>query len=657
MAAKNQPMESALRLPLWRQFRFNLTLAFIVAALLPLAVVAVVTISRQIAETEAQITRQLESVVELKRNQIDLWLNEADIAFDFLFADGDFEPQLVTALIGDASEDALTTINQRLADLTTINPYFERYLVYDTESIVILASNPNDVSKIIRLQPYFEPSLREPFYVQAPFFDLATTGLTMIVTRQLRAADGTTAGVLAGQLNLDVLGAIMTERTGLGETGETYLVSRQNNYLLTPSLFESYELTRSYRSLAIDTVLTAQDGAGSYLNYQTPPREVIGVYRWVPTLEAGLIAEVNAAQALIGAREAQSNTLLLGGVTAILAVIGGLLYARRLASPITRLTHTANQFANGDLKVRAHIRGGNEIGVLATAFNGMAQSIGERQTQLTEFNQTLERRVIERTREMQQARDAALTAQRIAQENSRLKSEFLSTMSHELRTPLNAIEGFTSIMLNGMGITLEPRAEDMVKRISANSKRLLQLINDFLDLSRIESGRLEIIHVPIVPSEIAEKWRSQVSVLGEEKGIPLDIEIDPALPPVLLSDEDALSKIAINLLSNAFKFTHAGRVTLRLARAGADWAVIVRDTGIGIPAHAREYIFEEFRQVDGSSKRLYGGTGLGLALVQKLSRALGGSVALETEVGKGSTFSVILPLIVEMQAQKKEVIA
>lgn len=247
-------------------------------------------------------------------------------------------------------------------------------------------------------------------------------------------------------------------------------------------------------------------------------------------------------------------------------------------------------------------------------------------------------------RELEQARDEAIKAKAIAEEHSRLKSEFLSTMSHELRTPLNAIEGFTSIMLSGMGVELSPKAEDMVQRVSANSKRLLDLINDFLDLSRIESGRLELIREPISPKELAGKWQNEVSVLAEEKDLDFVVTVDPELPETIIEDDDALSKITINLLSNAFKFTHDGQVTLNMERDHDKWRIIVSDTGIGVPAHAREYIFDEFRQVDGSSKRLYGGTGLGLSLVQKLARVMGGNVVLKSELGAGSTFTVTLPL-------------
>jgi signal transduction histidine kinase len=212
-------------------------------------------------------------------------------------------------------------------------------------------------------------------------------------------------------------------------------------------------------------------------------------------------------------------------------------------------------------------------------------------------------------------------------------------------------------MLGGMGIELSSRAEEMVRRVSSNSKRLLSLINDFLDLSRIESGRLELVQEPLSPTTLAQKWQKEVGILAEGKGIAFGVDVDPSLPEIVYGDEDALSKIAVNLLGNAFKFTRQGSVSLYLGRDDDKWTIIVSDTGIGIPPHAREYIFDEFRQVDSSSKREFGGTGLGLALVQKLSRALGGSVSLQSEVGAGSTFTVTLPLITELEGQTEGVLA
>ncbi len=251
-----------------------------------------------------------------------------------------------------------------------------------------------------------------------------------------------------------------------------------------------------------------------------------------------------------------------------------------------------------------------------------------------------------RSREQLQESLAELEiASALARESNRLKSEFLATMSHELRTPMNAIEGFTSIMLSGMGGTqFNDASRRYLERINANSKRLLGLINDFLDLSRIESGRLKLVSIPVTPREIALRWRDQVSVLAQSKGLTLNVHVDDNLPETLYGDEENISRIAINLLGNAIKFTEEGTIELRLYPQQDDmWALEVRDSGIGIPPHAREFIFDEFRQVDNSSKRQYGGSGLGLAIVQKLTRAMRGNIVLKSEVGEGSTFTISLP--------------
>jgi signal transduction histidine kinase len=244
-------------------------------------------------------------------------------------------------------------------------------------------------------------------------------------------------------------------------------------------------------------------------------------------------------------------------------------------------------------------------------------------------------------------------ANHIAQESVRLKSEFMSTMSHELRTPLNAIRGFTGIMLEGMGGEIDDEARHMLKRIESNGERLLNLINDVLDLAKIEAGRMELVKEAFSPRDLVARWQSQMSVLAENKGLTFEVHIDPTLPETLIGDTERLTQITTNLLSNAFKFTHQGSVTLNIRRDGSDcWIIQVSDTGVGIPPHALNYIFEEFRQVDGTTKRSYGGSGLGLAIVRNLIRMMNGNVKATSELGKGSVFTVTLPVITPTPAKQ-----
>jgi len=242
-------------------------------------------------------------------------------------------------------------------------------------------------------------------------------------------------------------------------------------------------------------------------------------------------------------------------------------------------------------------------------------------------------------------------ANALSQEAARLKSEFMATMSHELRTPLNAILGFSGILLTGMGGEVDADARHMIERTEANAKRLLLLINDVLDIAKIESGRLQIVSAPVSLRELAEGWRTQMGILAEQKQLVFSIEMDPRLPEQIYGDPQLLSQIAVNLLSNAFKFTDKGTVTLSLKCAEAKWEIEVSDTGIGIPPHALGYIFEEFRQLDGSSTRSYGGSGLGLAITRNLCRAMNGNITVKSILNVGSTFSVTLPLVLKPELQ------
>jgi signal transduction histidine kinase len=238
---------------------------------------------------------------------------------------------------------------------------------------------------------------------------------------------------------------------------------------------------------------------------------------------------------------------------------------------------------------------------------------------------------------------AALAAEAAAKETSQFKDQFLAVMSHELRTPLNAIIGFLGIM--NMSGKLDERNAHMLQRTRANAERLLILINDILDLSKIEAGRMELVPSPVSPRELVGRWQTQMEVLAKQKDLKFTVTIDPRLPDEIMIDESAVTKIGTNLLSNAFKFTDEGEVALETKYTDRQWYIIVRDTGIGIPAHMHNHIFESFRQVDNSFKRPYGGTGLGLPIVQHLVKAMNGTVRVDSEPGKGSTFTVTLPVV------------
>ncbi|MCC6313588.1 MAG: PAS domain-containing protein [Thermomicrobiales bacterium] len=235
-----------------------------------------------------------------------------------------------------------------------------------------------------------------------------------------------------------------------------------------------------------------------------------------------------------------------------------------------------------------------------------------------------------------------LAAKDAAEEASRLKSAFLSTMSHELRTPLNAIIGYAAILADGMAGPLTEQQQADVEQIAQGGARLLGLINDVLDLSRIESGRLELDREPVDVAEALGQVRADLLPAAEAKGLSLTLDLPTSLPP-LRTDRLRLHQILLNLAGNAVKFTGAGGVTLSARSASGGIAIVVRDTGIGIAPEVLPYIFDEFRQADSSTTRKFGGSGLGLAITRRLVTMLDGSIIVESTAGAGAAFTLWFP--------------
>lgn len=254
---------------------------------------------------------------------------------------------------------------------------------------------------------------------------------------------------------------------------------------------------------------------------------------------------------------------------------------------------------------------------------------------LRELNADLERRVAERTAELAVARDRA-------EESDRLKSAFLATMSHELRTPLNSIIGFTGILLQELAGPLNDEQRKQLGMVRDSGRHLLALINDVLDISKIEAGRVDVVCEPFDVCEAVQHVTNNVRPLAHKKGIAVECRVDPSLG-LLNSDRRRVEQILLNLLGNAVKFTEHGEVCISCAMESGSAVFRVRDTGIGIAPEDIEGLFRPFHQIDTGLTRRHEGTGLGLAICKRLAERLGGTIDVESALGHGSTFTLRLP--------------
>jgi PAS domain S-box-containing protein len=264
--------------------------------------------------------------------------------------------------------------------------------------------------------------------------------------------------------------------------------------------------------------------------------------------------------------------------------------------------------------------------------------------QLKQASGQLERKVVEATAELAEQNELLRRQHIELEQASALKSQFLANMSHEFRTPLNAILGYTHMLLNNVtGPVTEPQRKRLT-RIDSNSRHLLALINDILDTTRIEAGRMPLNATSFGIGELFEEVQAELEPIIKRSNLSVTTRMRGTVPSIR-SDRQKVKQIVLNLLSNALKFTPAGSVkmTASFDKRARQVAISVKDTGVGIPFADQAKVFEDFRQLDSSPARGYGGTGLGLSICRRLANILGGSIGLESEPGKGSTFTLWLP--------------
>jgi signal transduction histidine kinase/DNA-binding response OmpR family regulator len=345
------------------------------------------------------------------------------------------------------------------------------------------------------------------------------------------------------------------------------------------------------------------------------------------------------------------STILFTSALVLVGVILTLLLTRRITSPLNTLAQVAHAISEGQFDHQIVTLHNDEVTDLAQAFNHMLARLRDYRTQVAAHHRTLEEKVVQRTLELQKAMQNAHDMARKAEEANRAKSQFLANMSHEIRTPMNGVLGMTELLLH---TTLTGRQRTFAETVRRSGENLLAILNDILDFSKIEAGRLELECVPLNVRQIVEETIELFAESVDRKGIELAYLVDGQIPSALLGDPMRLRQILTNLLGNAIKFTEHGEVVLEVMQHtahnvcatatenpdGMSIALLfkVRDTGMGIAPEMQTHIFNSFAQVDGSTTRKYGGTGLGLTIVKQLTEMMGGSVGVESVPGQGSTF-------------------
>jgi signal transduction histidine kinase/ActR/RegA family two-component response regulator len=337
-----------------------------------------------------------------------------------------------------------------------------------------------------------------------------------------------------------------------------------------------------------------------------------------------------------------SFALWMVALSLAVATVTAIVIQSHFANPILAIAKVAQRMAETHrFEERVEVSCSRELAVLARSFNTMLEEIARRDVGRAEDRRSLELQIAECSRVNAELRFAIEKAE----EASRLKGQFLANMSHEIRTPMNGILGFTQLAL-ATGLTEDQR--DYMDTVEKSAEALMQLINDILDVSKIEAGRVELDRAPFAIRDCVDGANRTMSASAQRKGLALSWDVDPRIPDTLVGDESRIRQVLLNLVGNAIKFTDAGFVRVAVEMEPApDGSLIahfsVRDSGPGIAREKQKIIFEAFRQADGSTTRKYGGSGLGLAISTGLVDLMGGRIWVESQPGQGSTFHFTSP--------------
>ncbi len=613
-------------------------------SLIPIAVISSVYYVNAKSYKKKERLDSLTTIASFKKMHIESFIDAKKRRIVDFSSDGFIRDNLEIINQGDMQSNAVHRLNKHLKlNKKPLDTSIDEIMIVDLSGKIVASTCNTLMGRDISGHDAFSDVVNIDYADARVSRSFALPGLVskciFISAPLVSRSDVEKLGIIINAYDLDALGGIIANYTGMGETGEIIVGQKMEDKVLFLNPLRYASGTALSLSIPLDNPgvkymkLALEGKSGTVIARDYRNASVVSAYQSIPQLNWGLIAKIDETEAFASLRIIGIIAFCTAGISSIIVIVAVYFFTMSISRPISRLKSAAGKFRSGNLKYRVEINRDDELGDLAESFNIMAHDLCEETDKL---NKSLLRHE-ETNLQLKSANKA--------------RSGFLSSMSHELRTPLNGILGFADLLKGQYFGKLNDKQLEYVNQIDYSGTHLLDLINNLLDITKIDSGKVDLVFADIPIKQILKTSVNMMSKqyiidgLIKRNRITMRINVDPKLD-VVRADERKFKQIMLNLLSNAVKYSpNESEVLISAMKTGDLYTRFeVHDSGIGIEEDAIDSIFNEFYQVDRVRDEELGGTGIGLALTRRLVELHGGKIGVESVLGKGSTFWFTVPL-------------